>query len=1320
MVTSSFNRSSPNGSNGFVVNDSTNELDVSGYSSSEAENLNEDSQIDYSVTTTNTYDDDGSLLSTVDEYDYNADNIIDYSVTTTNTYDDDGSLLSTVDEYDWDVDDGRSDYLDSTTYSYDNKGLLLSTFRKYGYNADDGRSDYLDLTTYSYDENGLLLSTLNELDRYGDSTIDERSLTTYSYDDKGLLLSTLEEEDDDADGEFDYLNSTTYSYDENGLLLSTVEEYGYLGWGYYEPNERYLTTYSYDPQGLLLSTLYGYDEHADGEFNWSESTTYSYDDKGLLLSTLEEYGYYGGIDERSLTTYSYDDKGLLLSTLEEFDRYVYLDDSIIDYRSLTTYSYDDKGLLLSTLDERNRDEDSIIDSRELTTTNTYDDKGLLLSTLDEYDGDGDGIIDHHSLTTYSYDPQGLLLSTLYERARDEDGIIDSRELTTNTYDEEGLLLSTLEERDSYSDGTIEDRYRESTTNTYDDEGLLLFTRSEYNHNGDGGWESTTYSYDDKGLLLSTLEEREKLSYHFGLTTYSYDETGLLLSTLEEGGWNADGIIDERSLTTYSYDETGLLLSTLEEEDWDADGIIDERKSITNRYDPQGSLLSTLDERDRDGDGIIDYRESTTHGYNPQGLLLSTVEEDWDADGGLNYRESTTYTYDETGLLFSTLYEQDSYGDGIIDSRLETLYKSNYAPTVANPILDDTATENSLKNFPVPINPFTAEDEGDTLTYSASLADGSPLPSWLRFNANTVTFSGTPTNDNVGNFSIAVMADDGNGGKVSDLFDLTVFTDNDNDGIADWLETQAGDRNSDGIPDAQQGSVVSLPKLNGNPENPDDFFTLIAAEGIRFTNVKQITDNPAPDTRDAPDSEEFQFPLGFLDFEIEGFEPGEEVTIGLLLPVGVTANTYWLYNQVDRVWSHFLDDGETGSQFFDLVDQNGNFGQDGNADLVLLNFVDGERGDKDQTANGRIEEMGAPGIASPTLINSQGIVTTDGAVWEIQGSGAAAAPVEFTFNSSEADFVNEVGVFLVDESNRVNGIAPNDPRYAQEALTQGITIFSGLPDEEMLTGLNLSRRLQASPGDRVAFYLVSDSTTDTMLQETNSTPNVFFSILEANPDRVDHLRVSESNDQWILEWEDLWAGGDRDFNDLVMEVELVSEPLSLQQLTTSSQGFPEGELLDLRGLAGQRVEANLVVKGEAVFNNFFGLYQVENEQGTVRDPLSGEFLNPEDAGYTQAALRNSQESGFSLEAREGNWQTTLTLNGGFLFAPFLIADGSIELILDDDPDNDRPVYFSYMGANPDGVDHLRLFGDNTFGFEDLFGGGDLDYNDVVFQVHSEIV
>lgn len=83
-----------------------------------------------------------------------------------------------------------------------------------------------------------------------------------------------------------------------------------------------------------------------------------------------------------------------------------------------------------------------------------------------------------------------------------------------------------------------------------------------------------------------------------------------------------------------------------------------------------------------------------------------------------------------------------------------------------------------------------------------------------------------------------------------------------------------------------------------------------------------------------------------------------------------------------------------------------------------------------------------------------------------------------------------------------------------------------------------------------------------------------------------------------------------------------------------------------------------------------------------------------------------------------------LEADALFAPFLIADGSLDQFLASNPTNQgstNPLaYFAYLGANPDGVDHVRLAGDNIFAFEDLLGGGDRDYNDIVFQVNLTVV
>jgi len=85
---------------------------------------------------------------------------------------------------------------------------------------------------------------------------------------------------------------------------------------------------------------------------------------------------------------------------------------------------------------------------------------------------------------------------------------------------------------------------------------------------------------------------------------------------------------------------------------------------------------------------------------------------------------------------------------------------NNAPTVASALSDQNATEDTPFTFQVPSNTFADVDVGDTLTYSATLANGDSLPSWLSFDATTRTFTGTPLNEDVGSTSVKVTATDG--------------------------------------------------------------------------------------------------------------------------------------------------------------------------------------------------------------------------------------------------------------------------------------------------------------------------------------------------------------------------------------------------------------------------------------------------------------------------------------------------------------------------------------------------------------------------------
>ncbi|MEZ5616565.1 MAG: putative Ig domain-containing protein, partial [Rhodocyclaceae bacterium] len=67
------------------------------------------------------------------------------------------------------------------------------------------------------------------------------------------------------------------------------------------------------------------------------------------------------------------------------------------------------------------------------------------------------------------------------------------------------------------------------------------------------------------------------------------------------------------------------------------------------------------------------------------------------------------------------------------------------------------------------------DRNDTLSYTATLANGKPLPAWLAFDAATQAFSGTAPAHGQGTFDVRVVASDGHGegSTASDVFRISV-------------------------------------------------------------------------------------------------------------------------------------------------------------------------------------------------------------------------------------------------------------------------------------------------------------------------------------------------------------------------------------------------------------------------------------------------------------------------------------------------------------------------------------------------------------------
>ena len=102
----------------------------------------------------------------------------------------------------------------------------------------------------------------------------------------------------------------------------------------------------------------------------------------------------------------------------------------------------------------------------------------------------------------------------------------------------------------------------------------------------------------------------------------------------------------------------------------------------------------------------------------------------------------------------------------------TVQPTNNAPTVANMIPNQSATVGTAFTYAFPANTFNDADN-DSLTYSATKSDDSILPSWLTFTDATRTFSGTPQSGDTGTVSVKVTANDGNGGSISDTFNIVV-------------------------------------------------------------------------------------------------------------------------------------------------------------------------------------------------------------------------------------------------------------------------------------------------------------------------------------------------------------------------------------------------------------------------------------------------------------------------------------------------------------------------------------------------------------------
>ncbi|MGV0103658.1 putative Ig domain-containing protein [Nostoc sp. DSM 114160] len=625
-----------------------------------------------------------------------------------------------------------------------------------------------------------------------------------------------------------------------------------------------------------------------------------------------------------------------------------------------------------------------------------------------------------------------------------------------------------------------------------------------------------------------------------------------------------------------------------------------------------------------------------------------------------------------------------------------------APVLSKAIVDQKATPGILFSFTVPDDIFTDPDVGDSLTYTATLDNDTPLPTGLKFNATTKTFSGTPENTDVGSLNIKVTAKDVGGETASDVFKLTVDTPPVlSKAIADQQATQgvlfSFTVPDDTFTDPDVGNTLTytatlpddtpLPTglkfdaatrtFSGTPENEDvgsinikvtaqDFAGEQASDVFKIT-INNVNDPPVL-VKEIADQEVTEDTLFNFTVPDDTFS---DVDVGDIL-------TYTATLENDELLPTWLNFNPTTFTFS---------GTPENEDVSSLNIK--------VTAKDIAGEETSD-VFQLTVADNTPLVTITGDIFSVKtklNNEGDKAKLSVKIKNNTSKEVNELNVFTVDdEEGRINGIAPGAEGYTQAALLRSKVVFSTLAN--LPNGFNpadLKNILEFNSDTRLRFYLVSNSTTQAVLSGKTPSSSVLFS--SGTNNNIEN------------------QGFSLNFQNLVVDIQPTNQEVSLG---TGVQGEYQGELIDLRSVT-QSVTAEFQVNREASYNNFVGFYRVADENGGIdtngdgtADILVGQ------AGYAEAAVRG-RVAGIDLTvSNQGTTNSTGTFDPNSLFAPFIIVDGRPDAILSGN--GNKNVYFTFLGANSDKVDHIRLLGNNTFGFEDLPNGGDKDYNDVIVQVN----
>jgi Calx-beta domain/Domain of unknown function (DUF4114)/von Willebrand factor type A domain len=311
------------------------------------------------------------------------------------------------------------------------------------------------------------------------------------------------------------------------------------------------------------------------------------------------------------------------------------------------------------------------------------------------------------------------------------------------------------------------------------------------------------------------------------------------------------------------------------------------------------------------------------------------------------------------------------------------------------------------------------------------------------------------------------------------------------------------------------------------------------------------------------------------------------------------------------------------------------------------------------------------------------------------------PLLFTKLGNSTNNRSEVGMFLVDDdSGTVNNTTPNDSGYLTQVRDRSKVLFSSLGNNATDASLDnqVTRSFDLPINSKIGFYLAVNGSMDDVSSSSTS-QKILFSFPATNS-FFTNSKTSQNLDVTKIAFDDSGSTGDLDFDDFVFQIENAFDTVTLG---IDQQGTKE--VYDFSSVATS-VNAAFEVKRDAGYNNHVGFYKIESVDGTIK--VGNTLIRPDEDGYRQAIVKGLI-AGVDLVGTNGQVvKSNGVFLGGALYAPILIADANTANA------NFSNVYTAYSQGNADKVDHIRLLADNTFGFEDLVGGGDRDFNDVIVK------